>query len=124
MFEKLLEEEYSKMDLEGMCLSELYEAFDDDFESMRIELELTEEDMEEIKESYVRRVTSDGTISKIKNRTTRKMQAGRTTGMSKAARSLRARKAARTRKANPASIKLANRRRTKAMRRRKQMGIS
>lgn len=81
------------------------------------------EDSGELLEALVKRVSSDGTIRKTLSRKIRKRRATLTTGISKADLKLRARRAARTRKRSPGVVRKSIRKRRKAMRRRKQMGI-
>lgn len=76
-----------------------------------------------INEALVKRVSSTGDVRKILNKAIRSRRASLTTGLSKAELKLRARKAARTRKRTPGVVRKAIRKRRKAMRKRKQMGI-
>ena len=76
-----------------------------------------------VNEALVKRVSSTGDVRKILNKAIRSRRASLTTGLSKAELKLRARKAARTRKRTPGVVRKAIRKRRKAMRKRKQMGI-
>lgn len=76
-----------------------------------------------ISEIIVKRVDSKGNISRIKDRETRKRLAYQTTGLSNAKRRLIARKAAKTRKANPTIVVRAMRKKKRAEKRRKAMGL-
>ena len=121
-FDDLLESEYTKVEetighvlefLESGSTSEEWEDF------------LTEALSDDglLLEALVKRVSSDGSVRKTLNRAIRKRRSTLTTGMSKANLKLRARKAARTRKRSPGVVRKAIRKRRKAMRKRKQMGI-
>jgi hypothetical protein len=94
-----------------------------DYKALKEEMDLDEEEVEELKEAFVRRVSSTGAIKKIKNKTIRKIRATATTGMSLSQRKMRARKSALSRKRNPSGVRKAIRKRSKAMMRRKRMGI-
>lgn len=76
-----------------------------------------------IEEAIVKRVSFDGKISRMKDRKTRMRQAFQTTGLSKAERRRIARKSARTLRQRPGIVKKKNRKRGRAMKRRKSMGI-
>lgn len=77
----------------------------------------------DLHEVLVKRVTSRGVISRVKDRKTRARLATQTTGMAKAKRRQIARRAAKTKKANPSGKIRALRKRKRAMARRKSMGI-
>lgn len=77
----------------------------------------------DLQEFIVKRVTSQGVISRVKDRRTRTRLATQTTGMSKAKRKLIARRAAKTKRANPSGKIRALRKRKRAMNRRKTMGL-
>lgn len=94
-----------------------------DYDALKEEIGLDDEELEEIREVFVRRVSSTGAIKKIQPKTIRKIRATATTGMSLSQRKLRAKKAALSRRRNPGSVRKAIRKRGKAMMRRKQMGI-
>lgn len=110
-------------DADDMFLDFLQNAYEGEYELMKEELELTDEEYEAIMENFVRRVSSDGSIKKMKSRKIRKARATMTTGLSRAALKQRARKAARTKRANPGIARKALRKRRKALRRRRQMGL-
>lgn len=76
-----------------------------------------------MEEAIVKRVSFDGTITRMKDRKTRQRQAFQTTGLSKAERRRIARKSARTLRQRPGVIKKKNRKRKRAMTRRNAMGI-
>lgn len=78
---------------------------------------------EELEEDYRRRVTSTGKVSRVRSRQARQRRATMTTGRSPSARKRSARKAARTKKRNPSIQRKALRKRRKAIRRRRQMGL-
>lgn len=76
-----------------------------------------------LQEVIVKHVDSKGVITRKKDRETRKRLAYQTTGLSTAKRRLIARKAAKTRKANPTIVVRAMRKKKRADRRRKAMGL-
>ena len=78
---------------------------------------------EPVNEVLVKRVSSKGEVTRIKDRKTRQRNAFQTTGLSKSKRRQIARKAAKTKRANPSIGTRANRKRKKAMRKRKALGI-
>lgn len=78
---------------------------------------------EELRESLVKHVSSKGKITRRKSRKVRRRQATQTTGLSKGKRRQIARKAARTKKANPGITKRAQRKRKRAMKKRKSLGL-
>lgn len=77
----------------------------------------------QIDERIVKRVNSKGKISRSLDKRTRKRRATQTTGMSPAKRKQIARRAARTKKRNPMIGKRALRKRRKALRKRKALGL-
>ena len=124
MFLDMLEESYTHLEATDEEVMEwVADAYDGEHEMIQEELGLTDEERDEVMESMVRRVSSDGTVVKVKNATLRKIHAARTTGMSKAALRMRAKKASKTKRQNPAKMKKALKKRMKAMKRRSQMGI-
>lgn len=124
MFLDMLEESYTQLEATDEEVMEwVADAYDGEHEMIQEELGLTDEERDEVMESMVRRVSSDGTVVKVKNATLRKIHAARTTGMSKAALRMRAKKASKTKRQNPAKMKKALKKRMKAMKRRSQMGI-
>ena len=74
-------------------------------------------------EALVKTVSSTGEIVKKKDRKTRTRLATFTTGLSKSERTQRARKASKTKKANIGSIRMATRKRKRALRKRKALGL-
>lgn len=124
-FEQALEESWNEVE-DGIdyVLDFLYDSCDGDFETLKEELELDDEEFQELEEQLRRRVDSKGKVSRTKTKKVRKRQATRTTGMSQSQLRRRGRKAAKSRKRNPAGVRQAKRKRSKAMKRRKQMGIS
>lgn len=76
-----------------------------------------------LQEIIVKHVDAKGNITRTKDRETRKRLAYQTTGLSTAKRRLIARKAAKTRKANPTIVVRAMRKKKRAERRRKSMGL-
>lgn len=78
---------------------------------------------ESIVETIVKHVDSRGTITRKKDRHTRERLATQTTGLSKSTRRQIARKMAKTKRANPSGTIRANRKRKRAMSRRKSMGF-
>ncbi|QOI66668.1 capsid and scaffold protein [Erwinia phage FBB1] len=81
------------------------------------------EDMQ-LNEFIVKRVNSKGEVSRVKDRKTRERQAFQTTGLSKAKRRQIARKATKTKRANPSTQTRGERKRKKAIRKRKALGLS
>lgn len=80
------------------------------------------EDMQ-LNEFIVKHVSSKGEVTKKKDLKTRQREATQTTGLSKSARRQIARKAAKTKKANPSVQLKANKKRNKAMKKRKLLGL-
>lgn len=78
----------------------------------------------QLNEFIVKQVSSKGEVTRRKDRKTRARQAFQTTGLSKAKRRAIARKVVRTKKANPSSTVRGTRKRKKAMKRRKALGLS
>lgn len=76
-----------------------------------------------LEEAIVKRVSSDGTIKRVKDRKTRQRQAFQTTGLSKSERRRIAKKAARTLRQRPGVVKKATKKRKRAMTKRASMGI-
>lgn len=122
-FLELLEEEYETLEDSIECVLEWLRDGGTEDEFNQIINEVFGDDSEELMEALVKRVRSDGTVRKTLNRAILKRRASLTTGISKADLRIRARKAARTRKRSPGVVRNAIRKRRKAMRRRKQMGI-
>lgn len=122
-FLDVLESEYEGIDKHIEYVLEFLEDGLTEGELTELLSEAFVEDSDELLEALVKRVSSDGTIRKTLSRKIRKRRATLTTGISKADLKLRARKAARTRKRSPGVVRKSIRKRRKAMRRRKQMGI-
>lgn len=131
-FEEVLKEEYEELDF----LSEENEILDaecffllDESELLELQEELgyTDEEMDILKntleENLRRRVNSKGKVTKVRSRQVRSRRAVQTTGMSRSQLKRRARRAAITRKRNPAIMRKALRKRRKALRKRKSLGI-
>ncbi len=78
----------------------------------------------QLNEFIVKRVNSRGEVSRVKDRKTRERQAFQTTGLSKAKRRQIARKATKTKRANPSIQTRAGRKRKKALRKRKALGLN
>lgn len=86
--------------------------------------DLVEDELGDIDEAYTKRVSSDGKVSRVRDRKTRRRRANKTTGRSKQQRKRSARKASRTKKRNPGTQRKALRKRRKTLRKRKQRGLS
>jgi len=124
MFLELLEEAYTELDeIDDLVFEFFLNSCDGSLDKLQEELELSDEDIEVIAEQLKKRVSAKGQVTRVKSREIRKRRAVQTTGMSRAELKRRARKTTRTKKRNPSSVKRAVRKRKKAMRRRKQMGI-
>lgn len=78
----------------------------------------------QLNEFIVKRVNSRGEVSRVKDRKTRERQAFQTTGLSKAKRRQIARKATKTKRANPSTQVRGERKRKKAIRKRRALGLS
>lgn len=76
-----------------------------------------------LNEFIVKSVNSKGIITRRKDRKTRQLQATQTTGLSKARRRQIARKAAKTKRANPGIQVRAQRKKKRAMAKRRAMGL-
>lgn len=77
-----------------------------------------------LNEFIVKQVSSRGEVTKRQDRKTRQRKAFQTTGLSKAKRRQIARKVVRAKKANPSSSIRGERKRKKALKRRKMLGLS
>lgn len=88
-------------------------------------LETAEELLEnyELSEVIAKHVDASGTISRRKDKKTRERQATQKTGLNKSKRRLIARKAAKTKRANKGGQLRAQRKRRKALLKRKSMGL-
>lgn len=129
-FDELIENEMDSLESIDDYLDDfMLESFsDEEIEEIREELgidsdQLDENDLERIEEQLRRRVTSTGNISRVQSRKVRSRRATATTGLSKSALRLRARKAAKTKKRKPGDTKKALRKRARALRKRKQLGL-
>lgn len=78
---------------------------------------------EELDEKIVKKVASDGSISKVLDKKTRARKATQTTGLSKSKRRLIAKKAAKTKKKDLGGVMKANRKRKKTLRKRSNLGL-
>lgn len=95
----------------------------DDETDLAVALASINEDMQ-LNEFIVKHVSARGEITRTKDRKTRERNAFQTTGLSKAKRRQIARKATKTKIANPAGQSRAQRKRKKALKRRKALGLS
>lgn len=77
----------------------------------------------ELNEYIVKHVNSRGVVTRRKDRKTRERNAFQTTGLSKSKRRQIARRVVKTKRANPSIGKRAERKRKKALRRRKALGL-
>lgn len=78
----------------------------------------------QINEFIVKHVDSKGTVTRTKDRKTRERNAFQTTGLSKSKRRQIARKAVKSKRANPSGVARGLRKRKKAIKRRKALGLS
>jgi hypothetical protein len=78
----------------------------------------------QLNEFIVKHVSSRGEITRTKDRKTRERNAFQTTGLSKAKRRQIARKATKSKRANPSGQARGLRKRKKALKRRKALGLS
>ena len=79
---------------------------------------------EQLNEFIVKHVSSRGEVTRTKDRKTRERNAFQTTGLSKAKRRQSARKVVKAKKANPSGQVKGMRKRKKALKRRKALGLS
>lgn len=79
---------------------------------------------EQLNEFIVKHVSSRGEVTRTKDRKTRERNAFQTTGLSKAKRRQIARKVVKAKKANPSGQVKGLRKRKKALKRRKALGLS
>lgn len=124
-FIKLLEEEESIIEeaYDTALLEFIEENYDEDYDALAEDLEVSLEEATEFVESLRKHVDAAGTLTKKRSRAYRSRHAAQTTGLSKAQLKLRGRRAAKSRKRNPSGLKVALRKRKKAMTRRKRMGL-
>tara|TARA_R110000851_G_scaffold78053_11_gene172217 strand:+ start:1584 stop:1832 length:249 start_codon:yes stop_codon:yes gene_type:complete len=80
-------------------------------------------EIHDIDEAIVKKVNSDGSISKVLDKKTRARKATQTTGLSKSKRRLIAKKAAKTKKKDLSGQNKANRKRKKTLKKRKNLGL-
>ncbi|MDA3806858.1 MAG: prohead core protein [Thiomicrorhabdus sp.] len=125
MFLELLEQhdEMLDEDLEDTVLDLLADAYHDDMSTMQEDLELSDEDYAVLSEALTKHVSSTGKVTKTKSLKSRKRHASVTKGMSKSKLRQIARKGARTKKKNPGGMRKAMKKRKKALKRRKNMGM-
>lgn len=81
------------------------------------------EESEQLDEFLVKKVNPDGTITKLKDRKTRKRLATQTTGISKSKRRLIAIKATKTKRHDVGGQKKALRKRKRTLKKRKNLGL-
>ena len=79
---------------------------------------------EQLNEFIIKHVSSRGEVTRTKDRKTRERNAFQTTGLSKAKRRQIARKVVKAKKANPSGQVKGLRKRKKALKRRKALGLS
>ena len=124
MFLEMLEEEYSTIAEHDQEVLDFLIGEDElTPESIAEAFDLGEEESKELYEQIIKTVDSSGTVTRKISRNIRSRRAALTTGISKSKLKLRARKAARTKKQNPMIGVRTLRKRRKALRRRKQMGL-
>jgi len=124
MFLELLESEHAQLDEidEDICLFFL-ETVEPTVESIMECFDIDEETATDLLEQVVKSVDASGTVVRKLSRDIRSRRASLTTGVSKSQLKLRSRKSARTKKQNPMIGVRALRKRRKALRRRKQLGL-
>lgn len=125
LFLERLEEEENQLDEQEDIVVEflLNEADQEDLDAIKLESGMADDEFEEMMESLRKRVTSKGKVSKVRDRKTRSRRAQLTTGLSKAALRRKGRKAAKTKRRNPSIARKAKKRKKRADRKRKQMGL-
>ena len=125
MFDELIEQELNLIEDETNTVFESYalRAYEDDMETLAEDLGESVENATEFYEDMRRHVTSTGNITRSQSRSYRSRRATLTTHMSHSQLKLRARKAARTRKHNPSEMRRAIKKRKKAMKIRRRMGM-
>lgn len=124
--ESFLPEAREKLDMLAMFepeeLAKIIESISEDEPELAVAM-LSIIDGISINEAIVKHVTSRGEVIRKKDRKTRERNAYLTTGLSKAKRRQIARRAAKTKRANPSITRHAERKRKKALRKRKALGI-
>jgi hypothetical protein len=125
LFLERLEEEENQLDEQEDIVVEflLNEADQEDLDAIKLESGMADDEFDEMMESLRKRVTSKGKVTKVRDRKTRKRRATLSTGLSKASLRRRARKASKTKRRNPAIQRKALKRKKRADRKRKQMGL-
>lgn len=125
MFDELINQELDISEMETSDIFEGYllEAYEGDMESLAEDLGESLEEATEFFESIKRSVSSSGKITRRKSKAYRSRRATLTTGMSKSKLKQRARKAAKTKKRSPSSMKKAIKKRNKALKIRKRIGL-
>lgn len=125
--EKLIPEAQSRIDmlsaLDKSDINTIVENMLNDDTDLAIVMGSLNEDMQ-LNEFIVKHVSSRGEVTRTKDRKTRQRNAFQTTGLSKAKRRQIARKATKTKRANPSTTVRAQRKKKKAMRKRKALGLS
>ncbi|WCZ66384.1 capsid and scaffold protein [Yersinia phage MHG19] len=125
--EKLIPEAQSRIDmlsaLDKSDINTIVENMIDDDTNLAIVMGSLNEDMQ-LNEFIVKHVSSRGEVTRTKDRKTRQRNAFQTTGLSKAKRRQIARKATKTKRANPSTTVRAQRKKKKAMKKRKALGLS
>lgn len=125
--EKLIPEAQSRIDmlsaLDKSDINTIVENMMNDDTDLAIVMGSLNEDMQ-LNEFIVKHVSSRGEVTRTKDRKTRQRNAFQTTGLSKAKRRQIARKATKTKRANPSTTVRAQRKKKKAMRKRKALGLS
>lgn len=125
--EKLIPEAQSRIDmlsvLDKSDINTIVENMMNDDTDLAVVMGSLNEDMQ-LNEFIVKHVSSRGEVTRTKDRKTRQRNAFQTTGLSKAKRRQIARKATKTKRANPSTTVRAQRKKKKAMRKRKALGLS
>lgn len=125
-FSELVEEQFEILveDFEDELHDFIEENYDmDEVELLAEDFEISVDEATELMENIKKRVNAKGQVRKIRSREYRSRHAAMTTGMSKAKLKLRARRSAKARRKNPTGLRKALRKRAKAMKRRRMMGI-
>lgn len=99
------------------------DTYEDDAAALAEDFEMSLDDAKLFLEALKKRVSADGTITKVRSKEFRSRHATKTTGMSKIALKRRAKKSARSKKQSAKSVRMAVKKRAKAMRKRKSMGV-
>lgn len=124
MFEKLLELESAQLITAEMdVMEELALSCESPADVMEFFCVESEAEASALFEAIVKTVNANGDVRKVLSRDVRKQRATAVTKMSKSERVRRAKKAAKTRKRDTKGKAAALRKRKKAMRKRRQMGL-